>query len=147
MNFLQSTNIPPYTLQELIGKGLTSFIFKGINEITNLPVVIKIIPNKNLNSPQSLTRVNREISFAKILHYPLVVSFYETKEDDNNFYIIMELLENGSLIDAIHKNGNFPEIIAEKYFAEIFASVEYLHAEMKISHRDLKSENIMFDRN
>jgi serine/threonine protein kinase len=59
----------------------------------------------------------------------------------------MELLENGSLIDAIHKNGNFPEIIAQKYFAEIFASVEYLHTEMRISHRDLKSENIMFDRN
>jgi serine/threonine protein kinase len=59
----------------------------------------------------------------------------------------MEFLENGSLIDAIHRNGSFHEIIAQRYFSEIFASVEYLHTEMGISHRDLKCENIMLDRN
>jgi serine/threonine protein kinase len=98
-----------------------------------------------LNSHQGLTQINREISFLKMLNHPLVVSFYETTEDENNFYIIMEFLENGSLIDLIHKNDNFPESVAQRYFAEIFGSIEYLHAEMRISHRDLKPENIMLD--
>jgi serine/threonine protein kinase len=147
MNYLQSTNIPPYTLQEFIGKGSTSFVFKGINEITKLPVTIKIIPKFYLNSSQSLTRINREISFLKILNHPLIAQFYEAREDEQNYYLIIEFLENGSLDDAIRKYGNFTEIVAQRYFVEIIASIEYLHEEMRISHRDLKPGNIMLDRN
>jgi serine/threonine protein kinase len=147
MNFLQSINIPSYRLQEFIGKGATSFVFKGINDLTNLPVAIKSVSKSQLTSRQKRTQMTREISFLKLLHHPLVAEFYETIEDEKNIYIIMEFLENGSLTDLIKKKGNIPENIAQKYFAEIFASIEYLHDEIRISHRDLKPQNIMLDRN
>jgi serine/threonine protein kinase len=111
MNCHQSTNLPHTLSKNLLENDQHRSSFKGINEITKLPVTIKIVPKISLNSSQSLTRINREISFLKILNHPLIAKFYETREDEQNYYLIMKFLGNGSLDDIIKKYGNLLKLL------------------------------------
>lgn len=56
----------------------------------------------------------------------------------------MELIKGRELFEHIRKNGPIKEVFAAKIFYQICQAVKYLH-EKGISHRDIKTENIMID--
>jgi serine/threonine protein kinase len=58
----------------------------------------------------------------------------------------MEYAENGDLLNYIHRNGPLPEAEARRCFAQVVTTLEYLHVERRIAHRDLKLENVLLDR-
>lgn len=60
------------------------------------------------------------------------------------FFIAMELCAGGELFDLIVETGGFSEKIARYFFQQICSALEYMQ-EFGVSHRDLKSENIMLN--
>lgn len=58
----------------------------------------------------------------------------------------MQLAENGSILDLIHKERRLPEARACQLFRQIIAGIEYCHSQ-GVCHRDLKCENLMLDEN
>jgi serine/threonine protein kinase len=59
----------------------------------------------------------------------------------------MEYLPNGTLHEFIKKYQKFEEDHAKRLFLQLIAVLDYLHHKKHIVHRDLKSENIMLDKN
>ncbi|OHS98337.1 CAMK family protein kinase [Tritrichomonas foetus] len=68
-------------------------------------------------------------------------------EDEKYFFIVMEYLENGTLLEYVNKNGPLSEDSASRVFSQLISVLDYLHNTMNIIHRDIKAENIMFDKN
>ena len=59
----------------------------------------------------------------------------------------MEEAEKGDLLDYINKHHRkIPERDAKNYFYQILLAVEFCHRS-NIVHRDLKCENVLFDKN
>lgn len=58
----------------------------------------------------------------------------------------MQVAENGSILDLIHKERRLSESRACKLFRQIIAGIEHCH-QRGIAHRDLKCENILLDEN
>ena len=59
--------------------------------------------------------------------------------------IVMEYMEGGSLADKLVSKEPLPDISVLKYLFQILEGVGFIH-DRKLSHSDIKPENILFDK-
>lgn len=59
-------------------------------------------------------------------------------------YILLELVNGGSLFDYVAQAGRFEEKYARHYFNQLMSGINHIHAS-GFAHRDIKLENLMLD--
>ena len=79
----------------------------------------------------------------RMLDHPNILKLYEVCETENSLYMVMDLLQGGSLIDKIREKNTFTESEALPLMRGMLRAVEHAHNK-GIMHRDLKPENILF---
>ena len=95
-----------------------------------------------------LPQFRREVSIMYEVNHPHIVKLFTHFEDSKNFYLLMELLEGGSLFHKLYQQKTFSEKVACRYFYQVLIAIEYLHNRSPpIIHRDIKPENILIDKN
>ena len=80
-----------------------------------------------------------------LIKHPKIVSIVDLLEDNDNYYIVSEVIKGGPVSKRIRKNGPLHENKSRYIIKQVIDAVHYLHS-MNICHRDLKLENIMFDK-
>ena len=136
-----------YTMLQEIGHGSFASVWLAEHTASQINVAIKVIKKRSLATAESRTRFSREVSLLKQLNHMFIADFFEFLEDEQNYGIAMEYVENGSLRSTLVKNGKLSEEDARFYFTQLISCLEYLHTEKCIMHRDLKLENVLLDRN
>ena len=63
-------------------------------------------------------------------------------EDQNNYYIVSEIVEGGELFKRLKEHDSFSEDQAANIVHQIMLGLNYLHLQ-SITHRDMKPENIL----
>ena len=78
------------------------------------------------------------------LDHPNIVKYYETYDDAENVYIIMEHCGGGELFERIvnQENQTFSEKDACVIMEKLLRAINHCHAH-GIAHRDIKPENIL----
>lgn len=76
------------------------------------------------------------------LDHPNIVALYGMFYDQENIYLVLELITGGHLFTQMKYVKNYPEIEAANIVSEVCAGLEHMHR-MEIIHRDLKPENIL----
>ena len=140
------TKIGNFEFEKRIGEGAFATVWKGHHTMTNSPVAIKIMKKESIDTPAAQTRFIREISLLKKMRHPFIAQFYQMVEDETYYYIVMEYVENGNLLEHVNNNGRLNEEQARRYFAQLISALEYLHIDQKVAHRDLKCENVLLDK-
>lgn len=135
-----------YQILSPIGSGGFATVYKARHIRTEVNAALKVVPKQGMLSQNPAT-LEREVNIHKTLEHPYIAEFYEKLEDDNNWYITMEFVENGTLLDYINNHDHNDRQFARKIFLQIVMSLDYLHNKVKVAHRDLKPENILLDRN
>jgi len=67
-------------------------------------------------------------------------------EDKHYYYIVMEMVTGGNLLQVIGKMKWFSEQQAAKVIKQLCLALNFMHKK-SIMHRDLKPENILVDEN
>jgi serine/threonine protein kinase len=80
-----------------------------------------------------------------LIKHPKIVSVVDLMEDAENYYIVSEVIKGGPVSKRIRKSGPLNENKALYIIKQVIDAVHYLHS-LDICHRDLKLENIMFDK-
>jgi calcium-dependent protein kinase len=73
------------------------------------------------------------------LDHPNVIKLYETFEDSDNIYLVLELCTGGELYDRLHaqEGRHYREPEAARLVFKMLSAIAYCH-KRGISHRDLK---------
>lgn len=132
--------------RKAIGEGAFGQVYKVRHVETGNLYAIKVIQKSRIIAKDMLQQLRREIRIMYCLDHPNIIKLYNHFEDDTNFYLIMELAENGSLFNKVVKLKSFDEATAAQYLRELALAVQYLHTrDPAIIHRDIKPENIFLD--
>ncbi|XP_055693860.1 ovarian-specific serine/threonine-protein kinase Lok [Lutzomyia longipalpis] len=94
------------------------------------------------------TRILNEIEILKKLQHPCVIEMHDIVDRPDAVYIFLELMNGGDLCHRITSDPKkyLTEEISRLYFLQTCYAVEYLHRN-KITHRDLKPDNILLASN
>lgn len=136
--------IDNFEIGNVIGTGQYGVVYRAIDLVTNQTVAVKMI----MKGDSSVNEIyQREIQIMHDMHHPLITECYYDCEDNDRFFIIMEYVPKGSLLEYVNNKGNLNEVEAQKLFVELVDVLEYLHQEKQVVHRDLKADNILLDEN
>ena len=133
-----------YSIKETIGKGTFSKVKLGINKSTGEKVAIKILEKRKIRSKTDQVRVERELQILKKINHINIVKIVQTKEDQNNIYIIMEFIDYDLFLHIVN-NKRLDEKESALYYFQLITGLEYIHS-LNIVHRDLKPENLLLTK-
>lgn len=80
-----------------------------------------------------------------LLYHPYIVSLKEMVVLDPYYYLFMEYVGGGQLLDYIISHGKLKEKHARRFARQILSALDYCHRN-SIVHRDLKIENILISQ-
>ena len=130
-----------YQIGEALGKGAFGTVYKGLNIETGETVAIKRVELTGI--PQTeLNNLEQELTLLQKLNHPNIVQYVGAVRSEKHLNIMLEFIENGSLLTILKKFGKFPETLAAVYTAQILEGLAYLHGEGVI-HRDIKAANTL----
>jgi len=130
-----------YEFGREIGRGGFSVVVEGAKKGTTERYAIKCIKKSNVER-DDIKLLRREIQIMKAVDHPNILKLYEVFESEEEFFLVMELVDGKELFDKIVERGQYSEKDAANIVRQIISAVEYLH-ERGIAHRDLKPENLL----
>ncbi|OLY79953.1 Serine/threonine protein kinase KIN1 [Smittium mucronatum] len=154
--FLFNTPLGEYETIKNLGQGSYGKVKLMRNTLTNVEYAVKIIKrysaskhkqgHPSYNKAKTLDRrILREVNLSKILGemHPHIISLYDFRMTDRNFYLFYEYINGPTLSERIGSNG-VSEEEAKLLFKPIADAISYCHS-YSIIHRDLKLENLLID--
>eukprot|EP00252_Welwitschia_mirabilis_P020620 TRINITY_DN5089_c0_g1_i2.p1 TRINITY_DN5089_c0_g1~~TRINITY_DN5089_c0_g1_i2.p1 ORF type:complete len:920 (+),score=235.47 TRINITY_DN5089_c0_g1_i2:638-3397(+) len=134
------------TLGERIGLGSYGEVYRG--EWHGTEVAVKKFLDQDI-SGDALEEFRSEVRIMKRLRHPNVVLFMGAVTRAPNLSIVTEFLPRGSLYRLIHRpNNQLDEKKRLRMALDIARGMNYLHSSNPvIVHRDLKSPNLLVDKN
>lgn len=131
-----------YQVVEKIGDGGTAFVYKGMDNLLNRHVTIKVLRPEYVSDQDFVRRFRREAQAAASLSHPNIVSIYDVGFEDGIHYIVMEYIQGQSLKELIDDMGHLPVKMAADYACQIAHALGKAHKH-GIIHRDVKPHNIL----
>ena len=122
---------------EKLDEGSTGIIYKAFDPQMRETIAVKEMPLTDKNEKLLL----EETQLMAVMSHPNIVRFYSAHRVDQTLWILMELMNGGSLTNvATYCECQEPHIA---YFArEVLKALQYMHANNMI-HRDIKTDNVL----
>ena len=91
--------VGPYVILGKVGAGaFASAVYRAQHTTTMTIVALKSIPKRNLRNPSEFELLQREVNLMKGMDHPFIAALFEVLDDDKNYYLAMEFVENGNLL-------------------------------------------------
>src|SRR3954454_10866917 len=132
-----------FALLETLGVGGMGSVYKARDTRLNRFVALKLLRPELSADPAEIRRLEQEARATAAVNDPHVVQGFSSGTDHGQFYLVMELVDQGSLDDRMAEQGKVPE--AEVLDAGIRVARGLRAAyEKGLIHRDVKPGNILF---
>lgn len=139
------TQIGPYRLRRLIGKGGMGEVYEAEDTGKGRVVALKLLPEAVSHDPVFRQRLQREANAAGRLQEPHVVPIHDYGEIDGLLFVDMRLIDGIDLRRILREQGPMPPARATAIVRQIASALDAAHRS-GILHRDVKPENILINR-
>jgi hypothetical protein len=134
-----------FRVDQHLAAGGMGAVYLGFDTSLNRPVALKTLRPELAGDPSFLVRFQREAQSQANLVHPHVVQVYFVGEERGVWFMAMQLVDGGSLQDAVDRNGPLPWTDVAAHFLGIAEALSEA-ARLGIVHRDLKPANVLLDR-
>jgi serine/threonine protein kinase len=137
-----------YRLEEKLGRGGMSVVWRATDRLLGRSVAVKELPYyETLSAAQARRQRDRTLREARALaqlSHPHIIVVHDVVEDDERPYIVMELIEGGSLADRLAHRGPVDAAEAARIGIALLGALAAAHA-AGVLHRDLKPDNVLLE--
>lgn len=142
MNIIGKTIANRYEIISKTGVGGMATVYKAKDKVLNRDVAVKVLKDEFTTDEEFVKRFNSEALAAASLTHPNIVSIYDVGNENEIYYIVMELVRGKTLKQIITEEGVLPWKWSVNIAMQIASALETAHKN-NIVHRDIKPHNII----
>jgi serine/threonine protein kinase len=132
-----------FELVETLGVGGMGTVYKARDTHLERYVALKLWRRDLGSEEDHNARFERDARIAASVNHPNVVQIFSLGTDHGQFYVVMELIDQGNLDDLLESQGRLPEHQVLDIGLQIARGLRAAHRKGLI-HRDVKPANILF---
>ncbi|WP_307621994.1 serine/threonine-protein kinase [Streptomyces sp. V3I7] len=140
-----------YRLQARVGRGGMAVVWRATDQLLGRPVAVKELAQDDSltfltdDEARSLReRTLREARAVAQVRHPHIVVVHDVVEDDERLYMVMELVDGGSLAERIAAHGPVGADETARIGIALLNALRTAHA-AGVLHRDIKPENVLIE--
>ena len=128
----------------IIGRGGFGKVWKVLYKKHNTYYAMKEMSKTKIIDKKSENSIKSERSLLSKIHHRFIINMHFAFQDNDNLYLVSDLLTGGDLRYQICKFRKFTENQTKFFIACILLGLEYCHTN-NIIHRDIKPENLVLN--
>jgi len=140
-----STFADRYQIIEKLGKGGMGRVYKAHDIKIKEKIALKLIKPEIAKDKKTIERFSNEIRLARKIRHKNVCGMFDLGEEKGTHYITMEFVPGEDLRSSIRRFGQLPTGKSISIAKQICEGLAEAHR-LGVVHRDLKSNNIMIDK-
>jgi len=137
-----------YQIEELLGEGGMSSVYKATDPNLRRTVAVKLIHPHLSKDPEFVSRFEEEAAAVARLKHPNVIQVFDFDHDADTYYMVLEYIPGETLQERLKDLASTSNRLAAKETIEIVSRISdalhYAHGRGMI-HRDVKPANIILD--
>ena len=131
-----------YRVEARIATGGMSTVYRGLDVRLDRPVALKVMDARYAGDQQFLTRFQREARAIARLKDPGLVAIYDQGSEATHPFLVMELVEGGTLRELLRERGPMPPHAVVAVLRPVLGGLGVAHR-AGLVHRDIKPENVL----
>ncbi|HEX5167059.1 MAG TPA: serine/threonine-protein kinase, partial [Thermomicrobiales bacterium] len=146
---LIGTTIGNYRIESLLGTGGMGAVYRGVHLHLNRPAAVKVMHAHLAGEESFKRRFRQEARAVAALSHPHIVQTWDFGVQDGNFYLVMELLNDGSLRSLLGsdeaRQPGWAIHVGLDLVRQAADGLAYAHRRGMV-HRDIKPDNLLLER-
>ncbi|KAJ3259764.1 hypothetical protein HK104_006904, partial [Borealophlyctis nickersoniae] len=134
-----------FNLLRCVGKGAFGKVRIVEKRDTKQLYALKYINKLQCIKMRAIQNIFRERAILEEIEHPFLVNLRFAFQDDQNMFMVTDLMMGGDLRYHLDRIGGFEEEAVKFFATELVLALEYMHSH-SIVHRDLKPDNVLLDR-
>ncbi|BBZ04018.1 serine/threonine protein kinase [Mycolicibacterium chitae] len=131
-----------YLVETKIATGGMSTVYRGLDTRLDRPVACKVMDARYAGDQQFLTRFQLEARAVARLKHPGLVAVYDQGTDGRHPFLVMELVDGGTLRELLRERGPMPPHAVTAVLRPVLGGLAVAHR-AGLVHRDVKPENVL----
>lgn len=132
-----------FLLVETLGVGGMGAVYKAQDTRLDRFVALKLLRKELSADPEEAARLEQEARVTASVNHPNVVQVYSSGSAHGQIYLVMEMVNHGSLDDLMAQHPRVPEAQVLATGIQVARGLQAAH-ERGLIHRDVKPANILF---